>query len=767
MSDAEMKLEMGDEAPTQVDELDVALARLQESPHDTEGWKRAIDLAESMNDMSRIRKAYDALLKQFPNNPSAQAAYINHFLVSKATSSEAEELLNKFLRTSPAVDLWRCYLDYVQGTNQHSAQTRETIRKAFEFALNHIGQDRDSGFIHAAYIKFLNEAETTTTWDTQQKMDGLRKVYHRAVQIPLDNVEKLWSDLEAFENGLNKITAKKFMADLSPAHMQARTVLRQLSTHLNGLNLNSPTNGLILPVLPSFNQADRQLVARWKAYLKWEEGNPLEIDDKDKAALINRIQLMYRKALVRMRYYPEIWFMAYSWNLSVGNTTEAISILKQGLEANPDSHSLTYAYAEQLELLELNSKKEQREYAEVHALYERFFAILRANLVRLSQVATVAPTDSNSSPPDPFGDEPMPDATKEANSVENPMAEELSEHKKQYSNVWINYMRFSRRSQGHKAARDAFGKARRDEYTGWEVFEAAALTEYRCNLDDGRDVAARIFEMGMKKYATEPQYVLSHLGFLLTVNDENNARALFERVINTFTPQQAKPIWERWSRSQYMYDDLKGVLELERRMAEVYQNDAPIKRFAQRHTYHSIDPIADHDLGFSKSRKQNQTAPGTQATPSNGPNSLAPSSSLPNLNSNKRPPPPPDRKPPEHNKRPRQDRPPARYSPPPRRDPSPARSKEDPRHVTLPAKLYWFVQQLPPPETYDGPLFNAELLLERLKGAVILSQNKSRTPPPQSSGQPSSPPTGRSNRPPPDYGPYQGPNSNPTRRGRY
>jgi hypothetical protein len=36
-------------------------------------------------------------------------------------------------------------------------------------------------------------------------MDALRKVYHRAVQIPLENVETLWSELEAFENGLNRV----------------------------------------------------------------------------------------------------------------------------------------------------------------------------------------------------------------------------------------------------------------------------------------------------------------------------------------------------------------------------------------------------------------------------------------------------------------------------------------------------------------------------------------------------------------------------------
>lgn len=147
-------------------------------------------------------------------------------------------------------------------------------------------------------------------------MDALRKVYHRAVQIPLDNVERLWQELETFETNLNKITAKKFMADLSPAHMQARTVLRQLTNHLSGLfpSPSSPTktiNGrqeIWLPALPKFDQSERTLVGKWKAYLKWEESNPLEIEDKDKTTLITRLQGVYRKAVIRMRYYSEIWY---------------------------------------------------------------------------------------------------------------------------------------------------------------------------------------------------------------------------------------------------------------------------------------------------------------------------------------------------------------------------------------------------------------------------------------------------------------------------
>jgi hypothetical protein len=40
-------------------------------------------------------------------------------------------------------------------------------------------------------------------------MDALRRIYQRAVQIPLEIVEQLWSDYNAFEIGLNKITVRR------------------------------------------------------------------------------------------------------------------------------------------------------------------------------------------------------------------------------------------------------------------------------------------------------------------------------------------------------------------------------------------------------------------------------------------------------------------------------------------------------------------------------------------------------------------------------
>ncbi len=57
-----------------------------------------------------------------------------------------------------------------------------------------------------------------------------------------------------------------------------------------------------------------------------------------------------------------------------------------------------------------------------------------------------------------------------------------------------------------------------------------------------------------------------------------DARALFERVIGTFSPDRARPLWERWARHEYQYGDLAAAQKLEKRMAEAYPNGEDLLR---------------------------------------------------------------------------------------------------------------------------------------------------------------------------------------------
>lgn len=51
--------------PTEYEALTADL--IKDNPHNPEGWRRLIELAEQSGDILKIRSAYDALLVQYPN----------------------------------------------------------------------------------------------------------------------------------------------------------------------------------------------------------------------------------------------------------------------------------------------------------------------------------------------------------------------------------------------------------------------------------------------------------------------------------------------------------------------------------------------------------------------------------------------------------------------------------------------------------------------------------------------------------------------------
>jgi cleavage stimulation factor subunit 3 len=95
----------------------------------------------------------------------------------ESTFERAKDLFQKFLVRSPCVELWIAYLNYVRCVcfillrEQRSCaakrrinttpQQQDNIRISYEFALNHIGQDKDSGQIWNDYIQFLKNGEVS------------------------------------------------------------------------------------------------------------------------------------------------------------------------------------------------------------------------------------------------------------------------------------------------------------------------------------------------------------------------------------------------------------------------------------------------------------------------------------------------------------------------------------------------------------------------------------------------------------------------------
>jgi cleavage stimulation factor subunit 3 len=127
-----------------------------------------------------------------------------------------EQIFNRTLLTTPAVQLWTVYLDYVRRRNplttDTTGQARRIISSAYDLAIKHIGMDKDSGSIWTDYIQFIRSgpgAAGGSGWQDQQKMDLLRKAYQRAICVPMQALNTLWKEYDQFEMGLNKLTVSK------------------------------------------------------------------------------------------------------------------------------------------------------------------------------------------------------------------------------------------------------------------------------------------------------------------------------------------------------------------------------------------------------------------------------------------------------------------------------------------------------------------------------------------------------------------------------
>lgn len=140
-------------------------------------------------------------------------------------------------------------------------------------------------------------------------MDLLRKLYQRAIEIPMHNVENLWREYDQFENGLNKQLAKALMTEHAPRYMAARSTFRERKNYIEGLSRNSiarPPRGL---------QKEMHQVRLWKRLIDYEKKNPQRLDPE---SLRERVTFTYNQCLMCLYHYPEIWHQSAQFQLECG-----------------------------------------------------------------------------------------------------------------------------------------------------------------------------------------------------------------------------------------------------------------------------------------------------------------------------------------------------------------------------------------------------------------------------------------------------------------
>ncbi|KAK9717514.1 mRNA 3'-end-processing protein rna14, variant 2 [Basidiobolus ranarum] len=571
---------------------------------DTEAWQSLLAEAHLIGDIKLIRDCYERFLKQFPTSSRHWITYAE-FELNHNNFANVESIFTRCLRSVPSIELWKFYLNYIRrmnsGENGSAAgpDVRAVVGKAYEFVLQHIGIDKEAGPIWSDYLFFLRTGETHNTWEEQQKMDLMRKTYQKAITIPLVNVEHIWKEYDSFENGLNKLTAKKFLAERSPSYMTARTALREMRTITDSFAKN------VLPQPPQWTDREIQQLEAWKHYITWERSNPLQLEDK--AALSARVIYAYKQALIALRYYPEIWYDFAIYCAECGKTEEAVAHLKAGTEVVPTSLLLHFAYAE-LEESKKNNPRARELYEILLKNIEKYIEEIRTSgeqeineLVQSLASEEVENEEDSERERDGEDRERLRvkerSAEKQKAKVEAQIEKNLMSVKKAFTLVWIMFMKYARRAEGIKAARQIFSRARKSPDTTYHLFISSALMEYYCSKD--QNIAGKIFELGLKTYASEPGYVLQYLEYLIQMNDDNNIRALFERALTSLSSDKAVDIWKVFIDYENKYGDLTSIQKIERRMTETYTTETALGRFVDRYSYLDINYITESELGIN------------------------------------------------------------------------------------------------------------------------------------------------------------------------
>lgn len=302
-----------------------------------------------------------------------------------------------------------------------------------------------------------------------------------------------------------------------------------------------------LPPLPGFDGDVEYAhqVELWKRWIQWEKDDPLELKDDDLVGYKARVLLVYKQALMALRFWPEMWYEAADFCLKNGLEVEGNDFLTQGMTANPESCLLAFKKADQIESTTTNDDTSDSIRRRGNAVREPYDKALDAlygliALIKSREVQIIARMQENFEkvePKSPTGsrdddEEDAAETIEQSNEALQKMQIEMLQKgnatrvkvlAKTISFVWIALMRAMRRIQGKGkksedigGSREVFTEARRRGRVTSDVYVASALIEYHCY----KDVAAtKIFERGIKLFPEDEHFAVEYLKHLIAIND--------------------------------------------------------------------------------------------------------------------------------------------------------------------------------------------------------------------------------------------------------
>ncbi|KAK2197111.1 bifunctional Tetratricopeptide-like helical domain superfamily/Suppressor of forked/mRNA 3'-end-processing protein Rna14-like [Babesia duncani] len=375
-------------------------------------------------------------------------------------------------------------------------------------------------------INTLDKADRTYV-QIYSEVNNLRKLFHRWLRTPTNNMRNLWSAYNTFEKavGASSLLESKFFAEQKPIYDNCLTMYEKLCE----------LYAWVYPTKPQSSQTSEynpDLYNYWIDIIKFEEENTIDLEASE---LYQRLSYTFEMALVALFNCSKMWYMYFQFLLIHDKGDLAIDTLRLALdEYIPHDEKLKFVLASHLH--------SNRDEDGACAIYKQ---ILFPNITFDQQTPQL----------------------KLKSLLQDDNIQRLQDIKP--LNI-IHYLNFIRRSKGRCEWRQETDTVlTKRELQSWELYWYVANVHLRCYKD-----TSSALETLQQAQAALPfciHYTRLHLNLLMDLGHVTEARVMLSTLTQgsgtngRITPDDMASLWSFWINMEYYYgtrDQYEYVMEL-------------------------------------------------------------------------------------------------------------------------------------------------------------------------------------------------------------
>jgi cleavage stimulation factor subunit 3 len=246
-------------APGEMDELPIsqdfidAQRSIEENSFDTDAWKVYLEEASrKKSGVVSIPEAYSKFLEVFPRSATHWRTLIGYHISVNALSEAERTAVRANLSKCRNIHLWICYIDLMQRMNAD----KKRMEEIFEECVKNVGMSSDSGIIWRRYLDSISEIRDPA------HLPALRKVYQRALVVPMDCLDTLLAEYEKLERRVGEHLADQILPEVQEKANRAKAIYKDRKKLMSACDLDH------LAVLPNSFSSELQQLEAWNKMLK-------------------------------------------------------------------------------------------------------------------------------------------------------------------------------------------------------------------------------------------------------------------------------------------------------------------------------------------------------------------------------------------------------------------------------------------------------------------------------------------------------------------